>query len=640
MARPRVQGESGAKGPIAVRLEGGDRPMADEVTSPELARTHYTAVVYFHGMGNQRRFEETSRLIDSLDQYLARCHLEGNPRGFLTQIKPQLEPGRDNSDEIFTHIRTIYRGAPKQNWDDAGLVRFHEVYWAPVMAGEKSAIGVLRWMGRQIGRPFGTLSSPWRERQRLRRASLGALYETSSTKLEQVEARDFSTLARRYDDFESPVALRDFPQGRFDQFVAFLHRESVGRPETAKRHERLARAWLRVYRATELRNMFVLLTLALALALTAGGAIGLFFVLLQQFAKFMAHTPLAGMAAEAAPATWKTAIAFAASLAGFLGLTRFLTDYLGDVEAWATYDETDEKHERRAKVIDIGTDVLDQVLGDSRCDRVVIVSHSLGTTIAQDTLFAMLRKNRARNSQDPIAGPTPLSKIEHFITLGSPIDKVEYFFESYRSPFHRYRRIVEFLRGDISSPPFSRNRKPFIHWINFWDDGDPVSGALHSPAGREGFTQRVDNVHVASLRFPNPAASHAAYFYNREVISRIFDVIYTRAFSFQTLPEREGQDRDWDSAFIGPAIDPPGRRRLWLMLALLVPWLALAALGTQLLVPAWRLEAWAPAILVTSLILLGALMNLGRASSRLRRTRAVAADGAGVSETAINVDGD
>lgn len=594
--------------------------MIDEASSPPHRKARYTAVIYFHGMGNQRRFEEMSRLIDSIDQFLAQSHQAGESRGFLTQIKPQLEPGREKPDQTFTHIRAIYRTSPQQDWSSARLVRFHEVYWAPVMAGQKSALGVLKWIGRQLGRPWGTLRSPWRERQRLRRASLAALYETSATALHGVEPIDFSILARRYDEFESPAALREFPEGNFTQFLAFLQTRSAKRPETAKRHERLARAWLTRYRKTELRNLFVIVTIALAILLTGLGAVALILVLLQRFTVFAANTPLANLAA-AAPATWKTAIGFAISLAGFLGLSRFLTDYLGDVEAWATYEETDEKYERRAKVIDIGTQVLAHVLGDESCERAVLISHSLGTTIAHDCLFSILRNNRARNPQDPAAAPIPLSKIDHFVTLGSPIDKIEYFFESYRSPFHRYRRVVEYLRGDIGTEPFCRNRKPFIHWINFWDDGDPVSGALHSPTGYRGFVQRVDNVHVASLPFPNPAASHSAYFQNRNVIGCLFEVIFARAWSFKTLPPREKQDRDWQSAFIGPAIDAPGRRRAWLRLMLFVPWAVLVALAVHLVVPAYATWAWVLPTLAISIVVLGYSVNLKQPPSHLPRAK-------------------
>lgn len=580
---------------------------ADAPTDPPTEVSgHYTAVVYFHGMGSQRRFEETSRLIDGIDHYLYDRHQDGKSCGFLTKIKPQLEPARAKPDETVTFIRTFYQSAARAPSAEAKLVRFYEAYWAPVMAGQQSATGVLKWMARQIIRPWGTLRSPWRERQRLRRATLAALYEQASGAGATVEAGDCSTLARRYDEFEGPAALRRYPDGSFDQFVEYLRARSADRPVTAQRHETLARRWRTGYRRQELRNAFALVTLALTLALLAAASLGLLLVLLQRFTSIAADTALSALA-DAAPPTWKTAFTFAGTLASLLGLGRFLTDYLGGVEAWATYEETDEKNARRAKVIEIGTATLVQVLGDDRCRRVVIVAHSLGTSIAHDTLLAMARFNRARHAQDPIEGPIPLTKIEHFITLGSPIDKIEYFFESYRSPFHRYRRVVESLRGDIGSEPFSRNRKPFVHWINFWDDGDLISGPLHSPAGHEGFVQRVDNVHVASLGFPNPGASHSAYFFNRAVIERLFEVIYRRAWSFRTLPPRDKEGPDWDSAFLGPAIDPPGARRGWLALAVAIPWLALAALGIHLAMPNWGYWPWLPAAGALAVLALGFL---------------------------------
>jgi len=42
------------------------------------APASYSSVVYFHGMGSQRRYEETSRLIDSIDRYLVRQHRSGH----------------------------------------------------------------------------------------------------------------------------------------------------------------------------------------------------------------------------------------------------------------------------------------------------------------------------------------------------------------------------------------------------------------------------------------------------------------------------------------------------------------------------------------------------------------------------------
>jgi hypothetical protein len=360
----------------------------------------------------------------------------------------------------------------------------------------------------------------------------------------------------------------------------------------------------------------MLVTLALALVLLAGGSAALILVLLKRFTALADGTALAALS-DAAPATWKTAFTLAGTLATLLGLSRFLTTHLGAAEAWATFEETDEKYERRSKIIDLATATLKHVLCDPRCDRVIVVGHSLGSAIAQDALSALARDNRARQPQDPILGPVPLLKIEHFITFGSPIDKIEYFFESYRSPFHRYRRVVESLRGDIGSEPFCRNHKPFIHWINFWDDADIVSGALRSPASHAGFAQRVDNVHVANLAFPDPRASHDAYFHNRHVIACLFDAIYHRGRSFRTLPVTEGVGQNWEGAFLGPAIDPPGKRRLWTVLATALPWLALAALAAAFGMPEWGLWPWLPAAAGLATLLAGYAI-VGR-KDRLRR---------------------
>jgi hypothetical protein len=175
-------------------------------------------------------------------------------------------------------------------------------------------------------------------------------------------------------------------------------------------------------------------------------------------------------------------------------------------------------------------------------------------------------------------------------------------------------------------------------WINFWDDGDPVSAALHSPAGHRNFVQRVDNVHVASLSFPDPAASHSAYFQNRDVIGYLFRIIFTRALSFKTLPIREGQDRDWRSVFIGPAIDPPGRRRIWVAITLFIPWAALAALAMHFAAPDLAVWAWAITVAAACIVALGYLLNLGSTPSRLPLAKAGNAD-TGASQAAMRSRG-
>jgi hypothetical protein len=410
------------------------------------------------------------------------------------------------------------------------------------------------------------------------------LFERNSGQLTEVEARDYASLMRFYDEFEGLGARRDFPAGTFDEFIAFVAKQSGDRSETAKRREKLARAWLAAYQRQELRNAAALGLMTLGLVLLVGAALfGILLVLQGVLALPGLESALKkfGVPLEA---DWKTVLPFGVAIAGFVGITRFLTDYLGDVEAWATYEETDLKHTARNKVLDESLQILTHVLCDPACERVTVVAHSLGTSVAHDALLAMTRRNRAHRPEDPISGPVPLDKIEHFVTMGSPIDKIEYFFESYSSHSHRYKRVIEAFRGDIGAPPFTRNRHPHIHWINFWDQGDTISGPLHSPASAVGFAQRVDNVHVANFHFPAPGASHGGYFDNRLVIDALFRIIYLRERSFLTLQQpAPGQPYDYASVHMGPG-DPLGTRAAYYLAAAATPLLGLAG------VVAWLFE--------------------------------------------------
>jgi hypothetical protein len=450
-------------------VEDAARPADETGANP---RAPYSSVVYFHGMGSQRRYEETSRLVDCLDKYLVRQHRSGNSLGMLRNIRARVEPLRGDSQlkGIIGYIRTIFSGGPQA--PPPSSVRFYEVYWAPVMADSKSAWGVAKWLFKQPLRPWRTLRAPWRERQRLRRASVVALFERERAAHDETALRDYTALIKLYDDFEGLDAQRRFPAGTFGEFLSFVAEESESRPETAKRRLAIARAWFATYRRQELRNACALAIIVLVLVLLAGGVL---FGILVVLHSALAFRPLADLLKQfGAPleADGKTVIAIATALVSFVGISRFLTDYLGDVEAWATYEETDIKYVARNKVLDQSLEVLAHVLCDPACERVTVVAHSLGTSVAHDALLALTRRNRAYRPEDPIAGPVPMHKIEHFVTMGSPIDKIEYFFESYSSPSHRYKRVIEALRGDIGSPPFMRNRRPHIHWINFWDQGD------------------------------------------------------------------------------------------------------------------------------------------------------------------------
>jgi len=544
-------------------------------------REPYTSVVYVHGIGSQRRYEESSRLVDRLDRYLFNEHARGNSKGKLSNIKVRVEPLRaPEKKDIVGYIRTIFGGGPENIPSSA--VRFYELYWAPVMADVSSPRGVLRWLFQQPLRPWQTAFSPWRERQRLRRSTLVALFEPGRSLPAGAERRDGGQLLKLYNDFEGLEAQRAYPKGTFAEFLNYVRQEEEKKPDRLKRHLKLAHVWRRAYIFEELRNAAVLSTLTLLIVLLAGGALFGTIMLLKLLVAAHVVPSMPGNHGQPLQPYFKTAVGVLSSLAGLLGVGRLLTDYLGDVEAWATYEETDAKHVARDKVLDQSMELLTHVLCDDACKRVVVVAHSLGTSIAHDALLALTHRNLARDQRDPMDAAVPLSKIDQFVTLGSPIDKIEYFFESYSSQSHRYKRVVEALRGDIGSEPFSHRHIPHVHWINFWDEGDAISGALQSPSGKAQYLQRIDNVHVATYAFPAPAASHFGYFENRTVISSLFEIIYRSKFSF--WPATKGlalPPEQYEERCLGPGQLPKGRRTL-LLIALAIPWVTLAGLMARI----------------------------------------------------------
>lgn len=587
----------------------------------------YTAVVYVHGMGQQRRFEEMSRLIDSLDKHAnLRFRKASGDGGFapgmLARIKAKLEPcrltGAGTQDDVgYVRLDCDPPWPPedhpeyKRRHKVGSLYRFYEVYWAPVAAGGTTVRSVVQWLAAQILTPVRTMRSAWRERQRLRRGALHTMWRLPWFKqvCRPVDG-DLARLTSSYDAFEGPEARREFPAGTFSEFLVYLRARCDG-PGQASRVERVARCWGLYYLLTEIAHLAVLLTLVLSVASLAVLAI---YAIWWLYDFVWNHSGLelwqSGALAEKLKPSLPNTLAALGLLMSAIGITRFVTSYLGDVQFWCTYEETDEKHVKRAAILTLATQQLEHVLADERCTRVVVVAHSLGTAIAMDALLQLARHNRARNNQDPVGGPITLSKIVAFVTMGSPIDKIHYFFESYRSSYHRYIRVAEGIRGDITTAPFTRNKKPFIHWINFCDRGDVISGALETPAGARLANLQVDNVQVSNFWFPGPAASHSGYFDHNGVIGHLYDIVFKGTADFALAKPDEQSDPDYELTLLGPGKARP-LVAVFQVLALVAPWLfAIGALSGAAGWP-WR---WGAAL--AAVVLFGGWL-VGRSKGHL-----------------------
>jgi hypothetical protein len=343
--------------------------------------------------------------------------------------------------------------------------------------------------------------------------------------------------------------------------------------------------------------------------------------LLRALADIAWLTPLFARLGVTLEPSLSMALSVVATVAVLGGVARFLRDAVGDVQQFVTYEETNELHERRGRILEAAQQTLRHVLADGDCVRVVVFGHSLGSAVALDAILALRAINECAAPREPdathMARPIQLHKIEHLITCGSPVDKIAFFFSTLSSSIRGFERMYEGLRGDIGNVPFSRSGGgPHIHWTNFWDLGDPISGAIETVMPAESRTQRVDNVRVASLCWPDPAASHDAYFEEPSLIEYVYDVAFARKWSFAS-PPRTAPDPGHTKG--RPIYEWRGPGQAWRLQAMAV-WLMPAFLVVLIWTAIGVLAPGVTAPSVSHMGLFAGLLLVGAAIQRTLRT--------------------
>ena len=199
-------------------------------------------------------------------------------------------------------------------------------------------------------------------------------------------------------------------------------------------------------------------------------------------------------------------------------LNTVFVDYMGDVQVYVSGNMNARYRVARKEILESVGQRLQYILqrkvsvgegetSQSYYDEIIVAGHSLGSVIAYDLLNRILRPEFS-GSHDA------RTRIKHLYTVGSPLDKIWYFFrDRSHSDNPIYQGILGKLKGrkeqgDLTSP-FAG-----LTWTNIWVITDVVSGSLDE------YGDGIENIHLTSFIWP-PFVNHVRYWTKRDVMRRV-----------------------------------------------------------------------------------------------------------------------
>jgi pimeloyl-ACP methyl ester carboxylesterase len=499
----------------------------------------YTAVVYFHGIGTQRRHEEISRLIDAIDQYSRTQDAAtiGNPRGQEVNFEvSRIASNAHDSDPVSfiefhrrveipkTEVNAAQkRGEPPPS-PFRGAFRIYEGYWSSLIAQGLPAVTVLKWLVRRTTNPILSLFAPWRSHQRLK---LAYLYRLQSEDADVSKERQsaYQQLADSYIAFESWDARRLHEKGRFREFLAgFLPSQKIGERRDFVDVQNLAKRWHSSFVRSQLKILFAFITLFVGLI--GAGSFALFSVAPLISAELL-KLPFADKLIDMMPVRPRAYFAyliFPILAIGYWQVSQFLRTFVSDVVFWTAREGSSDLFDVRQKILNQAIDNLLHVIRDPRCKRVVVIGHSLGSSIGYQALLQIGRRREAMGAKLPETKEAfPFEKISHFITLGSPIETLHYFFELTASQHHRFNRVADRMTGSVEDLPFTQERQSVVRWTNIYSAADPISSKLYAPGNKK--PPNIEQIEIFNQLEPNPSKAHSGYFSSNAAVAHIHDAI-------------------------------------------------------------------------------------------------------------------
>ena len=164
----------------------------------------------------------------------------------------------------------------------------------------------------------------------------------------------------------------------------------------------------------------------------------------------------------------------------------WIVNFFGDVQIYTTRNQNSDFFAMRETILEcVSKTIIDACSANANegqgYDRVFVLAHSLGSTIAMD---ALIRFSEATEQAPELR--SALRRVRGFVTFGTSLEKTKYFFDvNNPSPSLALEQWNDDLYGALFTPDVRELQKPDagaegIFWLNDWYFKDAVGNAIDS----------------------------------------------------------------------------------------------------------------------------------------------------------------
>jgi hypothetical protein len=215
-------------------------------------------------------------------------------------------------------------------------------------------------------------------------------------------------------------------------------------------------------------------------------------------------------------------LVWAIVVAGSAGVRWFLLEFVGDTAIYVTSHVLNRFSETRDAVKARSCAVTGAIYTHGGYETHLLMAHSLGSVIAYDTLNRLIADDQVNGGRVQVAARTRL-----LLTFGSILDKTAFLFRA-QADHGEVREALASASQPLISDPRARPR-----WINIFSPSDVFSGALdyydpvngQSGSGRSLHTPPPPITNVADPDAWLPLIAHVQYWTNRLLIETVYAAI-------------------------------------------------------------------------------------------------------------------